>query len=206
MLVKKQEVVMSKKIKITGKADSFAESLQNCLGEMLILFLLKQKPMYIYEISQELNRISDGSFTYKSLYPYIYRLKNAECIAEQSKKVTKNKTRTYFHITEYGLTYLTYLKGKYRDDLAQFIQENDSAEAAEIVSHFGMPQELALTYLDCASEKKKSTYSLKKNFYWNITKIILIVLSLSAIIFAFKESRKIDKVYIYETIGAQETM
>ena len=97
---------MSKKIKITGKADSFAESLQNCLGEMLVLFLLKQKPMYTYEISQELNRISDG---------YIYRLKNAECIAEQSKEVAKNRTRIYFHITEYGLTHLVNLKRKYRE-------------------------------------------------------------------------------------------
>ena len=69
-----------------------------------------------------------------------------------------------------------------------------------------MPQELALTYLDCASDKNISDHSLKKKFYWNITKIILIVISLSAIIFASKESRKIDKVYIYETIGAQETM
>lgn len=46
---------MSRKIKITGTEDSFAESLQNCLGEMLVLFLLKQKPMYTYEIMQEIN-------------------------------------------------------------------------------------------------------------------------------------------------------
>lgn len=42
------EAIMSRKMKITGNEDTFAESLQNSLGEMLILFLLKQKPMYTY--------------------------------------------------------------------------------------------------------------------------------------------------------------
>ncbi|EOS26473.1 hypothetical protein C806_01209 [Lachnospiraceae bacterium 3-1] len=106
---------MSRKMKITGTEDSFAESLQNCLGEMLVLFLLKQKPMYTYEIMQEINRISNGSFSYKSLYPYIYRLKNAGCIDEKSKTVEKNRTRIYFHITESGREHLVKIKRKYRE-------------------------------------------------------------------------------------------
>ena len=106
---------MSRKMKITGTEDSFAESLQNCLGEMLVLFLLKQKPMYTYEIMQELNRISNGAFSYKSLYPYIYRLKNAGCIDEESKTVEKNRTRIYFHITESGREHLVKVKRKYRE-------------------------------------------------------------------------------------------
>ncbi len=106
---------MSRKIKITGREDSFAESLQNCLGEMLVLFLLKQKPMYTYEIMQEISRISNGSFSYKSLYPYIYRLKNAGCIDEESTAVTNNRTRIYFHITESGREHLVNIKRKYRE-------------------------------------------------------------------------------------------
>ncbi len=106
---------MSKKIKITGTEDSFSESLQSCLGEMLVLFLLKQKPMYTYEIAQELSRISNGFFCYKSLYPYIYRLKSAECIAEESQEVANNRTRIYFHITEKGLRHLVNIKRKYRE-------------------------------------------------------------------------------------------
>ncbi|MCI9082619.1 MAG: PadR family transcriptional regulator [Lachnospiraceae bacterium] len=106
---------MSRKIKITGKEDSFAESLQNCLGEMLVLFLLKQKSMYTYEINQEISRISNGTFSYKSLYPYIYRLKNADCIAEESQEIAKNRTRIYFHITEHGLEHLVNIKRKYRE-------------------------------------------------------------------------------------------
>lgn len=106
---------MSRKMKITGTEDSFAESLQNCLGEMLVLFLLKQKPMYTYEIMQEINRISNGAFSYKSLYPYIYRLKNAGCIDEESKTVEKNRTRIYFHITESGREHLVKVKRKYRE-------------------------------------------------------------------------------------------
>ncbi len=106
---------MSRKIKITGTEDSFAESLQNCLGEMLVLFLLKQKPMYTYEIMQEINRISNGSFSYKSLYPYIYRLKNAGCIDEESTAVANNRTRIYFHITESGREHLVKIKRKYRE-------------------------------------------------------------------------------------------
>ncbi|MCI8684481.1 MAG: PadR family transcriptional regulator [Lachnospiraceae bacterium] len=106
---------MSRKLKITGKEESFAESLQNCLGEMLVLFLLKQKPMYTYEIMQEISRISNGSFSYKSLYPYIYRLKNAGCIDEESTAVANNRTRIYFHITESGREHLVKIKRKYRE-------------------------------------------------------------------------------------------
>lgn len=106
---------MSKKTRITGNEDAFAENLQNCLGEMLILFLLKQKPMYTYEITQEISRISNGAFTYKSLYPYIYRLKSADCIGEESKEVEKNRTRIYFHITEHGQEHLVNIKRKYRE-------------------------------------------------------------------------------------------
>ncbi len=106
---------MSRKMKITGNEDTFAESLQNSLGEMLILFLLKQKPMYTYEITQEISRISNSVFSYKSLYPYIYRLKNAGCIDEESKTVAKNRTRIYFHITDSGREHLVNIKRKYRE-------------------------------------------------------------------------------------------
>ncbi|MCI9447650.1 MAG: PadR family transcriptional regulator [Lachnospiraceae bacterium] len=106
---------MSRKTRITGDENTFAENLQNCLGEMLILFLLKQKPMYTYEIGQEISRISNGTFNYKSLYPYIYRLKNAGCIEEKSKEVEKNRTRIYFHITDYGQGHLVNIKKKYRE-------------------------------------------------------------------------------------------
>lgn len=106
---------MSRKMKITGNEDTFAESLQNSLGEMLILFLLKQKSMYTYEITQEISRISNNVFSYKSLYTYIYRLKNAGCIDEESKTVAKNRTRIYFHITDSGREHLVNIKRKYRE-------------------------------------------------------------------------------------------
>lgn len=106
---------MSKKEKITGNEDSFAENLQKCLGEMLVLFLLKQKPMYTYELMQEINRISNGAFTYKSLYPFIYRLKSVGCIEEGSKEIAKNRTRIYFNITKSGQEHLVKIKRKYRE-------------------------------------------------------------------------------------------
>jgi len=133
-----------KKLRITGKEDSFAESLQSCLGEMLVLFLLKQKPMYTYEITQEIHRISDGIFTYKSLYPYIYRLKSADCIAEQSQEVAKNRTRIYFHITDRGREHLVNIKKKYRqlttaadmmldlDEIIYHMEENSASKNNQI--------------------------------------------------------------------------
>ena len=55
---------------------------------------------------------------------------------------------------------------------------------ADIINYFGTPQELARTYLDCVPEKDMRDYALKKKFYSNITKIILIVMFLITIIFA----------------------
>ena len=71
--------------------------------------------MYTYEIAQELSRISNGLFCYKSLYPYIYRLKSAECIAEENQEAANNRTRIYFHITEKSLRHLVNIKRKYRE-------------------------------------------------------------------------------------------
>lgn len=106
---------MSKKIEITGNENDFSENLKKSLGEMLILFLLKQRPMYTYELAQEMEHVSAGTFTYHSLYNFIYRLKSAECIEEERRQISQNRTRIYFHVTEKGKTHLIKIRRIYRE-------------------------------------------------------------------------------------------
>ncbi len=88
---------MSRKMKITGTEGGFPESLQNCLGEMLVLFLLKQKPTNTYEIMQEINRISNGAFSNKSLYPYIFTIGNP--IISHAAQTTPNTQELFLEKT-----------------------------------------------------------------------------------------------------------
>ena len=43
---------------------------------MLVLFVLRQKPMYTYEMMQAIEDMSGGKITFNTLYQAIYRLKD----------------------------------------------------------------------------------------------------------------------------------
>ena len=46
----------------------FQVSMKKATTEMLTLFLLRQKPMYTYEMMQEIDTLSGGAITFNTLY------------------------------------------------------------------------------------------------------------------------------------------
>lgn len=98
----------------SGTAAGMRESLKKAVTEMMVLFLLRQKPMYVYEMSQEVARLTDGVFTFNTLYLAIYRLQEHGHIAEAGKKEAGNRIRVYFRLTEAGEQYLEELLAEYR--------------------------------------------------------------------------------------------
>lgn len=83
------------------------DALKKALTELLVLYFLRQKPMYTYELIQEIKKQSGGYFSYNTLYIAIYRLQEKGYVTEYQKLVTAdNRTRVYFSLTPSGEAYL----------------------------------------------------------------------------------------------------
>lgn len=89
------------------KDTTIQEAIKKASTEMLVLYFLRQKNMYTYELIGEIKKQSEGMFAYNTLYIAIYRLQEKGYIVETDKIVTSdNRTRVYFGITEGGQVYL----------------------------------------------------------------------------------------------------
>lgn len=109
-----------RKIRAAEPADSvdtsgFKNLMKRATTEMLVLLVLRNKPMYTYEIMNELDRMSDGYLSFNTLYIAIYRLKELLFIEESNKSISDdNRMRVYFSITDTGQEYLNNLIIEYR--------------------------------------------------------------------------------------------
>lgn len=99
----------------SGTAAGMRDSIKKAVTEMMVLFLLRQKPMYVYEMSQEMSRLTGGVYTFNTLYLAIYRLQEHGHIAEAGKQEADNRIRVYFKPTDAGQRYLDELLPNYRE-------------------------------------------------------------------------------------------
>lgn len=99
----------------SGTAAGMRDSIKKAVTEMMVLFLLRQKPMYVYEMSQEMSRVTGGVYTFNTLYLAIYRLQEHGHIAEAGKQEADNRIRVYFKLTDAGQRYLDELLPTYRE-------------------------------------------------------------------------------------------
>lgn len=88
-------------------------SLQNQIRkgstETLILALLSDEAMYGYQISQELDKRSDGYFDMKEglLYPTLHRMQKEGLLTSEWRQVGAARRRKYYAITDSGREMLT---------------------------------------------------------------------------------------------------
>ena len=83
---------------------------------MMTLLLLNEKPMYVYNLSQELEKRSNSTYKLNFLYPVLYRLQEQGYVTEFSQEITEShRTRNYYTITESGREYLKFMLQKYRE-------------------------------------------------------------------------------------------
>lgn len=89
--------------------------------DLLVLSMLKDKDMYVYEMVKYLKSVSNGMIFPKSgtIYPVISSLSENHYISTYKKEVN-NKIRVYFHIEEAGKEYLKELLDEY-DNLVSII-------------------------------------------------------------------------------------
>lgn len=106
----------SEKVSKSGTTASIYDLLKKATTEMLVLFVLRQKPMYTYEMMSTIERLSEGKLTFNTLYQAIYRLRDFGYISESEKVLSEdNRMRIYFSITEPGKNYLKDLIVEYQN-------------------------------------------------------------------------------------------
>lgn len=106
---------MEKKAKKSGTPEGLREGLKKATTEMLVLFLLAQKPMYTYEMMSQIAELSGGDLTFNTLYLTIHRLQDFQYIREHEKVLSEdNRARIYYAITPSGSAYLEALIQEYR--------------------------------------------------------------------------------------------
>lgn len=99
----------------SGTPDSIRESLKKATTEMMVLFVLRKKPMYTYEMMHEIETLSKGKISFNTLYQTIYRLQSYGYITELEKVLSEdNRVRIYFGVTPEGGKYLPELIVEYR--------------------------------------------------------------------------------------------
>lgn len=86
----------SKSTKDTGH--SFADYFKRALNPLLVLLLLSEQPMYVYEMMREISKRSDGRYTISLLYPVIQRLLSQGYVCEGQKAISDdNRVRLRNH-------------------------------------------------------------------------------------------------------------
>ena len=78
-------------------------------AELLCLNLLSEKPMYVYEITQEISRRSQGylELAEAAIYVTMYRLVEKGYVTDKREVAGEGKPRlrVYYHITDLGREY-----------------------------------------------------------------------------------------------------
>ncbi len=122
-----------KRTKTSGTPASIREALKKATTEMLVLYVLRRKSMYTYEMMQEIDRMSEGKITFNTLYQAIYRLQSFHYIEEEGKVVSEdNRIRIYFAINEAGEDSLQKLIAEYRSFTAAVDQILSQDEVKQV--------------------------------------------------------------------------
>lgn len=125
----------NERVKIMGRISNkdsrsaFEDSFKRATSPMMTLLLLNEKPMYVYNLSQELEKRSNSTYKMAFLYPVLYRLQEQGYVEEFSQEITdSHRTRNYYTITESGREYLRFMMKKYRELL----------NAVDIIMEYGL--------------------------------------------------------------------
>lgn len=111
----------SKSTKDTGH--SFGDYFKRALNPLLVLLLLSERPMYVYEMTQEIARRSSDKYTVSLLYPVIQRLLSQGYLCEGQKAISDdNRVRQYYEITPDGIAYLRQIEDIY-SDMSKAVQQ-----------------------------------------------------------------------------------
>ncbi|MFR1518006.1 MAG: PadR family transcriptional regulator [Clostridia bacterium] len=96
--------------------ETIRENFRYGITDMLILKLLTEGDKYVYQITQELDQISKGTFKMSSvsLYVPLNRMSERNFVEEYKMPIKGGRYRKYYRITATGLEYLNFMEKEYK--------------------------------------------------------------------------------------------
>lgn len=94
---------------------SFADYFKRAVSPLAVLKLLRNKPMYGYELSQRMNELGKGKLTGPVLYSVLYKLEQQGYVEVVETVVVEGHARSYYAVTKKGNAYLTRTVEEYRE-------------------------------------------------------------------------------------------
>lgn len=85
---------------------SFPAYFKRATSPLVVLRLLSERPMYGYELTQELKQRSGGKYQLSLLYPVLYRLEEQGYLAISASEIVDGRARSYYAVTPAGRDYL----------------------------------------------------------------------------------------------------
>ena len=94
---------------------SFSSYFKRAVSPLLVLHVLRDRPMYGYEINQAMKRRSNDKLGLALLYPVLYKLEEDGYISQTETRVENGRARTYFTLTPAGQQYLDEKTAEFQD-------------------------------------------------------------------------------------------
>lgn len=92
---------------------TFGTYFKRTTSPIIVLSLLREKTMYVYELSSEMKERSAGRYTISILYPVLYRLDELGYVEKSNTEIVDGRARNYYRITASGEKYLTECLAEY---------------------------------------------------------------------------------------------
>ena len=97
-------------------AQSYVRELLRGVVEPLLLFLISELPVHGYQIIKELEKRSQGYFTFKesTIYSALRRMEGDGLVLSSWQQVALKKNRRYYELTEKGYRILNNKLGEWQ--------------------------------------------------------------------------------------------
>lgn len=89
---------------------------------LAVLRILSDRPMYGYELIQELKQRSCGKYQLSLLYPVLYRLEEQGYLTISASEIVDGRARNYYAVTAAGREYLRQTLAEYDEISGVFRQ------------------------------------------------------------------------------------
>lgn len=101
---------------------SFLAYFKRATSPFAVLRILSDRPMYGYELIQELKQRSGGKYQLSLLYPVLYRLEEQGYLEISSSEIVGGRARNYYAVTPAGRDYLRQMLAEYAEISGVFQQ------------------------------------------------------------------------------------
>lgn len=111
---------------------TFGTYFKRTTSPIIVLSLLREKTMYVYELSTTMKKRSAGRYTVAILYPVLYRLEELGYVENSNTEIVDGRARNYYRITATGEKYLTECLAEYRamhEAFCELIEDSDKRVA-----------------------------------------------------------------------------